>query len=132
MSQTQSSSSYCNNCMQRSVPASRTQALRPICDCGQAAVLRTTRTPRNVGRKLWGCANYKRQSEGGGVCCNFFKWWYEDVDEEKEVIIVNQNMKIEDLENVVRDLKKCFNVLAVVVSIVGLINVVMLALMLKD
>jgi len=41
-------------------------------------------------------------------------------------------MKIEDLENVVRDLKKCFNVLAVVVSIVGLINVVMLALMLKD
>ena len=45
---------------------------------------------------------------------------------------MNQNMKIEDLENVVRDLKKCFNVLAVVVSIVGLINVVMLALMLKD
>jgi len=45
---------------------------------------------------------------------------------------VNQNMKIEDLENVVRVLKKWFNVLAVVVSIVGLINVVMLALMLKN
>jgi len=45
---------------------------------------------------------------------------------------VNQNMKIEDLENVVRDLKKWFNVLVVVVSIVGLINIVMLALMLKD
>ena len=41
-------------------------------------------------------------------------------------------MKIEDLENVVKDLKKYFNVLAVVVSIVGLIIVVMLALMLKD
>jgi len=41
-------------------------------------------------------------------------------------------MKIEDLENVVRVLKKWFNVLAVVVSIVGLINVVMLALMLKN
>jgi len=41
-------------------------------------------------------------------------------------------MKIEDLENVVRDLKKWFNVLVVVVSIVGLINIVMLALMLKD
>ncbi|QCE06535.1 hypothetical protein DEO72_LG9g1548 [Vigna unguiculata] len=130
MSLTQSSSSYCNNCVQRSVPSSRTQALRPICDCGEAAVLRIARTPRNVGRKFWGCTNYK--SEGGGVCCNFFKWWYEDVDEEKEVIIVNQNMKIEDLENVVRVLKKWFNVLAVVVSIVGLINVVMLALMLKN
>ena len=45
---------------------------------------------------------------------------------------MNQNMKIEDLENVVKDLKKYFNVLAVVVSIVGLIIVVMLALMLKD
>ena len=45
---------------------------------------------------------------------------------------MNQNMKIEDLENVVRDLKKWFNVLVVVVSIVGLINIVMLALMLKD
>ena len=41
-------------------------------------------------------------------------------------------MKIEDLENVVRALKKWFNVLAVVVCIIGLIKVVMLALMLKN
>jgi len=41
-------------------------------------------------------------------------------------------MKIEDLDNVVRALTKWFNVLAVVVCIVGLINMVVLALMLKN
>jgi len=30
--------------VQRSVPSSHTQALRPICDCGEAAVLRTMTT----------------------------------------------------------------------------------------
>jgi len=32
---------------------------RPICDCGEVAVLRTIRTLKIVGRKFWGCANYK-------------------------------------------------------------------------
>jgi len=59
MSQTQSSSSYCNNCVQCSVPSSRTQGLRLICDCGEAVVLRIARAPRNVSRNFWGCANYK-------------------------------------------------------------------------
>jgi len=33
--------------------------LRPICDCGEVAVLKTTRTLKNVGRKFWDYANYK-------------------------------------------------------------------------
>jgi len=31
----------------------------PICDCGQFVVLRITTTEKNVGKKFWGCPNYK-------------------------------------------------------------------------
>ncbi|QCE04418.1 hypothetical protein DEO72_LG8g2454 [Vigna unguiculata] len=75
MSRTQSSSLYSNNCVQRSFPSSEgggrmVLGLRPICDCGEVVVLRTARTPKNVGRKFWCFANYKRESEAG-VWCNF-------------------------------------------------------------
>jgi len=33
--------------------------LRPIFDSGEVAFLMTTRTLKNVGRKFWGCVNYK-------------------------------------------------------------------------
>jgi len=64
MSRTQSSSLYSNNYVQRSFPSSEgggrmVLGLRPICDCGEVVVLRTARTPKNVGRKFWCFANYK-------------------------------------------------------------------------
>jgi len=48
---------YCNNCVQHSLTSSKggghkVLGLRPICDCGEVIVLRTTRTPKNVGRKF--------------------------------------------------------------------------------
>jgi len=50
--------------VQRSFPSSEgggrmVLGLRPICDCGEVVVLRTARTPKNVGRKFWCFANYK-------------------------------------------------------------------------
>jgi len=31
----------------------------PTCNCGVAAVLRTSRTIKNGGRQFWGCPNFK-------------------------------------------------------------------------
>jgi len=31
----------------------------PICRCGDVAMIRTTRTTRNAGKKFWGCPNFK-------------------------------------------------------------------------
>jgi len=50
--------------VQRSVTSSeggghKVLGLRSICDCGEVTVLKTKRTPKNVGGKFWGCANYK-------------------------------------------------------------------------
>jgi len=30
-----------------------------ICQCGEVAIMRTARTSRNAGKKLWGCPNFK-------------------------------------------------------------------------
>jgi len=30
-----------------------------ICNCGEMATLRMARTPKNIGKKIWGYPNYK-------------------------------------------------------------------------
>ena len=45
----------CNSCH----GGSRVLVSPPICDCGGIAVVRTTRTTKNLGKQFWGCANFK-------------------------------------------------------------------------
>ncbi|KOM37796.1 hypothetical protein LR48_Vigan03g117800 [Vigna angularis] len=34
--------------------------VKPICFCGQNAVFRIARTPKNKGKRFWGCPKFKR------------------------------------------------------------------------
>ncbi|KAG2395662.1 uncharacterized protein HKW66_Vig0069620 [Vigna angularis] len=53
---------------------------KPTCLCGQNAVFRIARTPKNKGKKFWGCPNFKGGS-GELVGCNFFKWCIDEGNE---------------------------------------------------
>jgi len=33
--------------------------LTPVCYCGEKAITRTARTPKNMGRNFWGCRKFK-------------------------------------------------------------------------
>ncbi|WVZ07255.1 hypothetical protein V8G54_020601 [Vigna mungo] len=56
--------------------------LKPTCFCGENAVFRTARTPKNKGRRFWGCPKFKGGSEDCASGCKFFKWCNEDVIDE--------------------------------------------------
>ncbi|XP_022640541.1 uncharacterized protein LOC111242288 [Vigna radiata var. radiata] len=53
--------------------------LKPTCFCGENAVFRIARTPKNKGRRFWGCPKFKGGSEDCASGCNFFKWCNDDV-----------------------------------------------------
>ncbi|KAL2335261.1 hypothetical protein Fmac_016474 [Flemingia macrophylla] len=68
----------------------------PSCHCGELAVLRTAMTSRNVGKKFWGCPNYKN-GEDEEIGCNYFEWAANEVDGSDLLISKlkrkNQNMQ---------------------------------------
>ncbi|KAF7807923.1 DNA topoisomerase 3-alpha-like [Senna tora] len=49
--------------------SSSSSRARVVCDCGEYAVVATSRTPENPGRRFWGCKNYL--SSGN---CGFLGW----------------------------------------------------------
>ncbi|KAG2404784.1 ATPase 4 [Vigna angularis] len=51
--------------------------VKPICFCGQNAVFRIARTPKNKGKRFWGCPK--------------FKWCSEDVIHEGNVVTVEES-----------------------------------------
>ncbi|QCD81913.1 hypothetical protein DEO72_LG2g2244 [Vigna unguiculata] len=62
-----------------------------MCYCGEVAVLRVTKTIRNVGKEFWGCTNFKR-SGGNDVFkgCNYFKWLNEDNGDKKMLPLLDK------------------------------------------
>ncbi|QCE11671.1 uncharacterized protein LOC114183299 [Vigna unguiculata] len=60
-------------------------AIKPMCYCGQTAVLRTAKTPKNRGKQFWGCPKFKSGSQDLGGC-NFFQWFIEQEIEERDMM----------------------------------------------
>ncbi|KAG2403827.1 uncharacterized protein HKW66_Vig0107470 [Vigna angularis] len=88
---------------QHSSGSVRRLGVKPSCFCGHIAVLHIARTPKNKGKKLWGCPNFK----GGGkdiVGCNFFQWCSEEGIEEGNVLNVEERSRSGRNEQVGRSL----------------------------
>ncbi|XP_022640181.1 uncharacterized protein LOC111242130 [Vigna radiata var. radiata] len=62
---------------------------KPSCYCGSKAVFRIAKTPKNKGKRFWGCPHFKGGSEDIGGC-NFFKWCNEEVIDERNVVILEE------------------------------------------
>ncbi|KAG2712254.1 hypothetical protein I3760_04G115700 [Carya illinoinensis] len=56
-----------------------------MCTFGSPASLRTSNTPRNLGRSFFGCSKYNFQ---GLPHCNYFKWADSDSGHEREKELV--------------------------------------------
>ncbi|XP_014503038.1 uncharacterized protein LOC106763353 [Vigna radiata var. radiata] len=69
-----------------------------ICYCGELAILRVAKTPKNQGKHFWGCPNYRRSRYEEVRGCNFFKWHIEDNGDERDTTIGWQRRKIINLE----------------------------------
>ncbi|CAK8578845.1 unnamed protein product [Lathyrus sativus] len=54
---------------------------KPMCHCGDMAVLQRVTTVKNMGKRFWGCPNYKGGMQTG---CGFFDWFYVEVGDENE------------------------------------------------
>ncbi|KOM25158.1 hypothetical protein LR48_Vigan50s007800 [Vigna angularis] len=80
MSRSSSSCKCLGSAMQHSSGSVRRLDAKPTCLCGQNAVFRIARTPKNKGGKFWGCPNFKGGS-GELVGCNFFKWCIDEGNE---------------------------------------------------
>ncbi|KOM49891.1 hypothetical protein LR48_Vigan08g071800 [Vigna angularis] len=80
MSRSSSSCKCLGSAMQHSSGSLRRLDAKPTCLCGQNAVFRIARTPKNKGKKFWGCPNFKGGS-GELVGCNFFKWCIDEGNE---------------------------------------------------
>ncbi|KAG2372186.1 uncharacterized protein HKW66_Vig0209460 [Vigna angularis] len=64
--------------------------VKPTCFCGRPTVFRVARTPKNKGKRFWGCFNFKVEGEDF-VGCNFFEWCSEEVIHSRNVVNVEDN-----------------------------------------
>ncbi|BAT78656.1 hypothetical protein VIGAN_02136400 [Vigna angularis var. angularis] len=80
MSRSSFSCKCLGSAMQHSSGSLRRLGAKPTCFYGQNAVFRIARTPKNKGKKFWGCPNFKGESEEL-VGCNFFQWCIEEGNE---------------------------------------------------
>ncbi|WVZ17678.1 hypothetical protein V8G54_010660 [Vigna mungo] len=121
-------------------------------------VFRTARTPKNKGRRFWGCPKFKGGSEDCSSGCNFFKWCNEDVIHEENVVTVEESgrnnevggslmkmeqmlMKMEErdgeklkiacLQKTVVSLENWLKLLTGVVVIICLCNVIVISMLMK-
>ncbi|QCE03336.1 hypothetical protein DEO72_LG8g1360 [Vigna unguiculata] len=121
------SSSSCNSWVHRTCNSchggSRVSGSPPIYDCGDIAVVRTTRTTKNLGKQFWSCANFKRCGDDV-LGCNFFKWCYKEGVDERDAIIARQRQKITYMENSLSVWKKRIQLSLAVIGVLIVMNVV--------
>jgi len=128
---------------------------RPMCYCGEVAVLRVAKTIRNAGKEFWGYPNFKvctlilisfwfilqwwiviggcvflfcKQRSGGNDVfkrCNYFKWLNKDNGDEKDATIARQRRKIYHLEKSLVISGKWVRFLSGIIICLGLINVIL-------
>ncbi|KAI8532787.1 hypothetical protein RHMOL_Rhmol11G0241600 [Rhododendron molle] len=91
-----SSSSYTNNYLQHNGDER--------CGCGRKAVMRTSLTVKNPGRRFLGCLNYKKKNG-----CNFFVWLDPQTCERGLEYAKIMQAKKEELERQIEDLKMMNN-----------------------
>ncbi|CAN1158031.1 hypothetical protein LINPERHAP2_LOCUS21905 [Linum perenne] len=100
---------------------------RPSCGCGQMAVIRTSWTESNPGRRFFGCGRYGRVG-----ACKFFHWADPELDEHVKHIVVGLLWKIRDIERVNRrpNIGDRYKKLGyVLISICVILSIVMLSKM---
>ncbi|XP_058742869.1 uncharacterized protein LOC131615726 [Vicia villosa] len=68
---------------------------RPVCGCGEIALLRRASTSTNFGKQFWGCRNYKGSTQTG---CGYFQWFFDDVMDEKDQYMKMQNSRMEKIQ----------------------------------
>ncbi|KOM53413.1 hypothetical protein LR48_Vigan09g207200 [Vigna angularis] len=59
--------------------------VKPSCFYGRPVVFCVAKTPKNNGKRFWGCPNFKVGSEDF-VRCNFFEWCTEEVIDSRNVV----------------------------------------------
>ena len=88
----------------------------------------TYRNSVNVGKKFWGCRNYKNQLEKGR---NFFKWVGDKVVDGRNLKIERKRKKILKLKNGVLSIRGLLKN-AIVLAVISLgLNLVFVTLYLK-
>ncbi|XP_022632084.1 uncharacterized protein LOC111240742 [Vigna radiata var. radiata] len=133
--------------MQHSTGSVKRLGAKPTCFCGQNAVFRIARTPKNKGKKFWGCPNFK----GGNdelVGCNFFEWCLEEgnqgVVEERSAIAraeevglmsmeesYLEKMRMASMEKTLLRLEKWFKILVGMMFVNFIFNLILVSLLLK-
>ncbi|KAF7813272.1 uncharacterized protein G2W53_034248 [Senna tora] len=76
-----------------------------FCFCGERAIILTSRTDENPGRRFWRCRKYQTAND-----CDFFDWFEQDG---KDIVIGRLRMKIATLNGTVTRLKKLNKLLLV-------------------
>ncbi|KAL4376858.1 hypothetical protein GQ457_02G030250 [Hibiscus cannabinus] len=61
-----------------------------VCYCGVRSKLTTSWTYENLGRRFWGCGNYRNRVKG----CKFFSWYDPTVTEMSKAVIVRLLKKL--------------------------------------
>ncbi|KAG2380263.1 uncharacterized protein HKW66_Vig0170420 [Vigna angularis] len=132
--------------------------VKPTCFCGQNAVFHIVRTPKNKGKRFWGCPKFKGGSEDCSSGCNLFQSCSEDVIHEGNVVTVEESgrnkevggslmkmeqmlMKMEErdveklkiacLQKSVVSLEKWLKVLTGMVVIICVCNVIVISMLMK-
>ncbi|KAF7844675.1 hypothetical protein G2W53_001580 [Senna tora] len=80
--------------------SSSSSRARVLCDCGEYAIVATSRTPENPGRRFWGCKNYPSAGNCG------FVGWYEPPVQNDDIVVYRLRRKIVNLEAQLEDKKK--------------------------
>ncbi|CAI0552644.1 unnamed protein product [Linum tenue] len=65
-----------------------------FCFCGDPAVLKTSWTDGNPGRRFFGCSKY-----GTNGACNYFRWHDPALDEHMKFLVLNFHRRIREQEN---------------------------------
>ncbi|KAJ1687008.1 hypothetical protein LUZ63_018398 [Rhynchospora breviuscula] len=63
------------------------------CHCNEVAVLTTAWTPKNPGRRFFGCRFY-----GKPGACRFFRWYDEEIPERSKEVINGLLRRLNKLE----------------------------------
>ncbi|XP_074374320.1 uncharacterized protein LOC141714718 [Apium graveolens] len=70
--------------------------MEPNCWCGRAAVLKTSWTDANLGRRFWGCFCFMEDRRNS---CNFHFWFDPPMCQRSRMIIPGLLKKIDKLED---------------------------------
>ncbi|CAL1396134.1 unnamed protein product [Linum trigynum] len=68
-------------------------AASPLCRCAVPAVLRTSWTDANPGRRFFGCANYR-----GANACNYFRWIDPPLEDNIKRLVLAMHKRIREVE----------------------------------